>query len=141
MLETCRPSFTILFWFALSNIAMAASVSQPSGYWMLENTNNDMPYGGLKLDKPEHFELLLYDSDCQLYRAEGSIRKKLEQTWELKNSVDHSNTFIMTRQAYQLQLVDTEGVKLLFTKTTSQKLKQGIRQHCQNHQSHNKAKK
>ena len=137
MLETCLRSSILLFWFALSNTVMAAPVSQPSGYWVLENTNNDMPYGGLKLDGPKHFELLMYDSDCQLYTAEGGVRKKSEQTWELKSSVDHSNTFVMTRKAQQLQLVDTEGVQMLFTKTTLQKLKLGVRQNCQNLQSNN----
>ena len=141
MLGACRPSFIFLLWFAVSNLALAASVSQPTGHWVLKNTNNDMPYGGLKLIKPKQFELLMYDSGCQLYKVEGSIRQKSEQIWELKSSVDHSNTFIMTRDARQLQLVDTEGVKMLLTETTSQKLQQGISQHCQHHQSHNKAKK
>ena len=137
MLEACRPGFTILFWVVLSNIAVGASVPQPTGYWVLENTNNDMPYGGLKLDQPKHFELLMYDSDCQLYKVNGGIRQKSEQAWELKNSVDHSNTFIMTKKVQQLQLVDTEGVRMLFTETTPKKLKQGISRNCQNHQSHN----
>lgn len=137
MLRVCRPSAIFLFWFALSNFAITAYASQPTGYWVLENTNNEMPYGGLKLEKPKHFELLMYDSDCQLYKAEGGIRQKSEQTWELKNSVDHSNTFIMTKQAQQLQLVDTEGVKMLFTETTPQKLKQGISKNCRIHPSHN----
>lgn len=137
MLEACRSCFVILIMSALSSIATGASVSQPTGYWVLKNTDNDMPYGGLKLDKPKHFELLMYDSDCLLYKAEGGIRQKSEQTWELKNSVDHSNTFIMTKKAQLLQLVDTEGVQMLFTETTSQKLKQGISQNCQNHHSHN----
>lgn len=142
MLEAYRFHVALLFWFSLSNIAIAAPVFQPAGYWVLDNTNKDMPYGGLKLDKPKHFELLMYDSDCQLYKAEGGIKQKSHQTWELKNSVDHSNTFIMTKKAQQLLLVDTEGVQMLFTETTLQKLKQGINQNCQNHQSHNnKAKK
>ena len=142
MLGACRINFTLLFWFALSNAAMATSVPQPTGYWVLENISTDTPYGGLKLDKPGRFELLMYDNLCQLYKAEGGIRQKSEQTWVLRNSVDHSNTFIMTKKAQQLQLVDTEGVHMLFSETTSQKLKQGIRRNCQNHQSHNnKAKK
>lgn len=134
MLEACRKHFVHLTWFALSNIVLAA---QPSGYWVLENTNNDMPFGGLKLDKPKHFELLMYDTDCQLYQAEGGIKQKSEHTWELKSAVDHSNTFIMTMKARQLQLIDTEGVRMLFLKTTPEKLKQGISQHCHNHRTHN----
>ena len=99
---------------------------------MLENTDPDMPFGGLKLNKSDHFELLIYDNECQLYSVEGSIKQKSNASWELKNSVDYSNTFLMVREDKKLKLVDTEDQTMFFLETTQSKLMNEVKQHCKN---------
>lgn len=126
-----------MFCLLISCFIMAGSSTQPSGYWVLDNISDETPYGKLELDHPMSFKLLIYDCACQHYKAEGSVRKKTEQSWELKNAADYSNTFIMTRKEKKLQLVDTEGQCLLFSKTTSKTLEQGVSQHCPKNPSFN----
>ena len=132
MLMACRRASLLLSGFLVTSAVLAASGGHPKGFWMLENTDSDMPFGGLKLNKNDHFELLIYDNECQLYSVEGSIKQKSTTSWELKNSVDYSNTFLMVRENKKLKLVDTEDQKMFFFETTQSKLEKEIKQHCKN---------
>lgn len=129
MLLACRRASLLLSGFLLSGAvttAFAAQPTQPTGYWVLENKDSETPYGGLKLNRPKSFSLLLFDSNCQLYRAEGSIRQK-KGTWELKNQADHSNVFTMTEENHKLKLVDTEGQVMLFTSVSEAELEKELK--------------
>ena len=82
--------------------------------------------GGLKLDQPQSFSLLLFDSNCKLYQADGKVRKK-GQAWELKNQADHSNVFTLTKEHSKLKLVDTEGQVMLFTPASKSELDDSLK--------------
>ena len=121
-----RPALLFLFLGCFIPCAIAAQEpAQPTGYWVLENKDDEKPFGGLKLDRPESFSLLVFDSNCQLYQMDGNIRKK-HQAWELKNRHDHSNTFVLTREANKLKLVDTEGQVMLFIPSSKEKLNKAV---------------
>ncbi len=134
MLITCRRASLLLSSILLSGAVTAALAAQPTGYWVLENKDSETPYGGLKLSRPKTFSLLLFDSNCQLYRAEGSIRQK-KGIWELKNQADHSNVFTLSREDKKLKLVDTEGQVMLFTSVSETELENELKtarhQQCQ----------
>ena len=91
----------------------AAWATEPDGYWILDTIDAETPAGGLKLNQPQSFSLLLFDSNCELYQAKGKVKKK-EHAWQLKNQADHSNVFMLTQEPPKLKLVDTEGQTLLF---------------------------
>ncbi len=114
----------------LIGLSATADSQPPRGFWLLESVNEETPYGGLKLNTPNKFTLLIYDNHCKLYTVNGSIKQKSDNSWELKNHVDYSNTFILKRRGDKLELVDTEDEQLLFTLTTADELKQGIRAYC-----------
>lgn len=127
-----KKTMIFLFAFILFNSAIVHADSKPSGFWTLENVNDQMPYGGLTFDRTGQFTLMLYDDNCQLHTVEGGIKQKTNNKWELKSAVDYSNVFTMTIAENKLQLVDTEGVHLLFSETSKQALRSGIKKHsCQ----------
>ena len=128
--RTCQRAFLLLSGFLVTSAVLAAGGGHPNGFWILENTDPDIPFGGLKLNMHNRFELLIYDSECALYVVEGSIKQKSAYSWELKNSVDYSNTFLMIREGEKLKLVDTEDQKMFFFKTTQSKLDKAIKQRC-----------
>ena len=109
---------------------VSAAGSTPEGFWMLENTDTDMPFGGLKLNTSHHFELLIYDNKCLPYTVEGDIKQKTVNNWELKSNIDYSNTFSLTRDGKKLKLVDTENQSMFFFETTENNLKKAIKQNC-----------
>ena len=136
MLITCCRASLLLSGFLISGAvatALANQAEQPDGFWVLENKDPEKPYGGLKLNRPKAFSLLVFDSNCQLYKVDGNVRRK-EHSWELKNQVDHSNVFTLTRKSKKLRLVDTEGQEMLFTEATEAELQQELnmarRQRC-----------
>lgn len=129
MLMACRR-FALFFSGCLITCSViAASDSHPKGFWILKNTDSEIPFGSLRLDQSDHFELLVYDSGFKVYIVEGAIRQKNDSQWELKDSVDNSNTFLMSRDGNELKLVDTENQHLLFAETTENKLKKAIIQY------------
>ncbi|WP_299734929.1 hypothetical protein [uncultured Endozoicomonas sp.] len=128
-----QTSSLLISGLLLSSI-VAADVAQPSGYWLLENSDDEKPFGSLKLDKPNQFALLVSDSNCELYQVTGSVREK-QNNWELKSQNDHSNVFILTREADRIKLMDTEGQLMMFVPSSKKDLDQSInrisRQNCQ----------
>ncbi|MFK0573839.1 hypothetical protein [Endozoicomonas sp.] len=129
MLIACRRASLLLSGFLISGAvtaALAEESMQPNGYWVLENKDSEKPCGGLTLNRSKTFSLLVFDSNCQLYRAEGEIRQK-QGAWELKNHADHSNVFILTEDAQRLKLVDTEGQVMLFTSASEAELEEELR--------------
>lgn len=137
MLFACRRASLLLSGFLISGAVtatLAAQSTQPDGYWVLENKDSEKPYGALKLNRPKAFSLLVFDSNCQLYRVEGEVLQK-NNSWELKNQADHSNVFILTKKAKKLKLVDTEGQVMLFTSVSEAELEEELKtakhQQCQ----------
>lgn len=131
--------FSAFLLCAAITVPLAAKSMQPDEYWVLENRDPEKPYGGLKLNRlNSRFAILLFDSNCQLYRAEGNVRQNnqgINAVWELKNQADHSNVFIMTEEAHSLKLVDTEGQIMLFTPASEAALDKELKTarylHCQ----------
>ncbi|MGB1271901.1 MAG: hypothetical protein ACPG5T_07500, partial [Endozoicomonas sp.] len=129
----CRRASLLLSCFLVTNATMAAAPSAeepPAGFWELENSSDDMPYGGLKLDRANAFTLLMYDSNCLLYTINGPMKKKSAHTWELKHNEDYSNTFLLTKKEKKLELIDTEGQKMVFSAASEAQLTKGINQQC-----------
>ena len=120
-----RRKTPLLFLVCLM-VSVAAQATEPAGYWILANVDAETPAGGLKLDQPQSFSLLLFDSNCKLYQADGKVRKK-GQAWELKNQADHSNVFTLTKEHSKLKLVDTEGQVMLFTPASKSELDDSLK--------------
>ncbi len=129
MLIASRRASLLLSSFLITGAVAAveaSKVGEPEGFWILENRDPEKPYGGLKLNRPNAFSLLVFDSNCQLYKVEGKIRRRAH-SWELKNHADHSNVFILTRESQKLRLVDTEGQEMLFTAASEAELEQELK--------------
>lgn len=133
MLILCRRASLLLSGFLVTSATMASVPSAeepPGGFWELEISNDDMPYGGLKLDHPNTFTLLMYDSNCQLYTINDPMKKKSPHTWELKHNEDYNSIFLLTKKEKKLELMDTEGQKMMFSASSEARLAKGISQHC-----------
>ncbi len=132
MLSACRRAYLLFSGFLITTAVIAIPAGHPEGFWILENTGTEVPFGGLRLNHANLFKLLIYDDNCQLHTVEGTIKQKTTNSWELKNTFDYSNTFLMTQQDRQLILIDTEDTdqKMFFTETTQSKLDNQIKLHC-----------
>lgn len=127
LIACCRASLLIsgVLISGVITAALSNQTEQPDGFWVLENKDLEKPCGGLKLNRPQTFSLVVFDSNCQRYQVEGKVRRR-EHSWELKSQVDHSSVFTLTRESNRLRLVDTEGLEMLFTPATEAELEQEL---------------
>ncbi|OED48062.1 hypothetical protein ACH42_02725 [Endozoicomonas sp. (ex Bugula neritina AB1)] len=128
MLMVSRKVYLLFSGLLITSAVIAAGNGHPKGLWMLEKIDSEIPFAGLRLNKNDRFELLVYDNMYQLYAIEDPIKQKSDSSWELKNNADYSNTFLMTMDRNKLRLVNTDDQKMFFFKTTQNKLKNAIEQ-------------
>ncbi len=103
--------------------------NQPLGVWKLENNDPETLIGVLELKK-ESFNLIFLSKSCDTYPASGTIKPSSEGTWELKNSHDYSLTFKMKRHSIGIEIIDSEGEQLLFSKSSHSLINDDAQKQC-----------